>query len=131
MIPHHPYYFDSSGHSASYKMLNDDYAFNRKAFISYLKYANKKFLELIDTILASSVVPPIILLMSDHSFREFGETVDDKYHFLNLNTVFLPDSNYSGFYKGQTNVNQFRIILNSQFGQHLPLLKDSTSFLLE
>lgn len=125
LMPHHPYYFDSTGQAVSFNKLTYEFAFDRKAFISYLKYSNKKFIELIDHIRTSSTKPPIIILMSDHGFREFGEEVDRKYRFMNLNAVLLPDSNYSGFYNGQSNVNQFRIILNSQFGQHLPLLKDS------
>lgn len=125
LMPHHPYYFDSSGQALSFKKLTYENAFDRTSFISYLKYSNRKFIELIDHIRTSTTTPPIIILMSDHGFREFGEEVDRKYRFMNLNAVLLPDSNYSGFYNGQSNVNQFRIILNSQFGQHLPLLKDS------
>jgi hypothetical protein len=58
-----------------------------------------------------------------------NEKVDPKYHFMNLNSVYIPDGNYTGFYDGMLNVNQFRVILNSQFGQKLPLLKDYTSFI--
>ena len=43
----------------------------------------------------------------------------------------MPDGNNSGFYDGMSNVNQFRVLLNSQFKQKLPLLKDSTNFLIE
>ena len=131
VMPHYPYYFDSSGKVVPYKLLTDESPFDKKAFIGYLQYGNKKYLELIDHLLSSSATPPIIILIGDHGFREFKDSVESKYHFMNLNAVLLPDSNYSGFYKGQSNVNQFRIILNSQFGQHLPLLKDSTSFLTE
>ncbi|MEO6613207.1 MAG: hypothetical protein ABIT05_15080 [Chitinophagaceae bacterium] len=130
-MPHYPYYFDSSGNAMSYTMLTDEYILDKKAFLGYLHYSNRKYLELIDHILAASATPPIIILMSDHGLRELKDSVDKKYYFMNLNSVFLPGSNYSGFYKGQTNINQFRIILNTQFQQHLRLLKDSSSFLVE
>jgi hypothetical protein len=130
VMPHYPYYFDSTGKNNSYTKLTEDFTMDQSAFISYLKYSNSKLIELIDHIKSSSPSPPVIILMSDHGFREFKIQVDTKYHFLNLNAVYFPDSNYSGFYPGMSNVNQFRVILNSQFKQHLPVLKDSTSYLL-
>ena len=131
VIPHYPYYFDSTGKSIPYEKLTEDLAFNKEAFISYLKYSNNQLLNLTDYILATSKKPPVIILMSDHGFREFKEATDKKYHFLNLNAIYFPDRNYSSFYKGMSNINQFRILFNSQFGQQLSLLKDSSSFLSE
>ena len=131
VMPHYPYYFDSSGRQAPFEILTDEYATNQKAFIEYLAYSNKKLLELVDHIRANAPSPPLIILMGDHGFREFREPVAEKYHFMNLNAVLLPGSRYNGFYKGMSGVNQFRVILNTQFGQQLPLLKDSSSFLRE
>ena len=71
------------------------------------------------------------MLMSDHGFHEFSEEVDQKYHFMNLNAVYLPSKNYSGFYDGITPVNQFRVLFNGLFQQKLPMLKDSSIFLWE
>ena len=101
------------------------------AYIGYLQYSNSKFLELIDFILSHSKKPPIIIFMGDHGFRHFTTNVDHRYYFMNLNAVYLPGRQYDGFYKGISAVNQFRIIFNNPFKQHLPLLKDSTSFLIE
>lgn len=130
IMPHYPYYFDKNGKLASpEELLTRESWYDKKRYIEYLQYCSQKFLELIDYILSVSEVPPIIILMSDHGFREFKEQPDKKYYFSNLNAVFFPDSNYSEFYDGITNVNQFRVILNSQFKQKLPLLKDSTVFL--
>ena len=111
----------------------DENKVDKKAYIEYLVYFNKKLLELADYIKTNSTHPPIIIFMSDHGFRQFeaGEKIDNLYQFMNINAVFMPDGNYSGFYDGMSNVNQFRVILNSQFGQQLPILKDSTSFLRE
>lgn len=128
-IPHYPYYFDSSGKETLYNSITHTYPEEKKDYIQYLVYSNKKLLSLIDYIRQVSPNPPVIILMSDHGYRQFKEYVDPKYYFMNFNAVYLPNGNYSGFYKGMSNVNQFRIILNSQFSQKLPMLKDSISFL--
>jgi Sulfatase len=130
-MPHHPYYFDSSGKEAAYEILTDEYASDKKAYVEYLLYTNKKLLELVDYIKLSSTKPPIIILMGDHGFRQFADSANKQYYFMNLNTVYFPNGNYSLFYNGMSNVNEFRVILNSQFGQKLSLLMDSTSFLVE
>jgi hypothetical protein len=131
-MPHYPYYFDRNGKPNQLKDLSDLDPWDQEKYIGYLQYANKKYLELIDHILKNSAKPPIVIFMSDHGFREFaGDSVDHSYHFMNINSIHLPDKQYQGFYKGMSNVNQFRILLNTQFKQHFPLLKDSTSFLKE
>ena len=129
VMPHYPYFFDSTGNPTPIKNLNESYWSNKKAYLEYLLYTNKKLLELVDHIKGASASPPIIILIGDHGFRQFKENVDPKYYFLNLNSVFIPGSDYSGFYESISNINLFRVILNSQFGQHLPILKDSVSFL--
>ena len=101
-------------------------------YLSYLQYCNTKLIQLVDHILSNTSRPPVILLMSDHGFREFAhDSVNHKYHFMNLNAMYLPQKQYRNFYKGVSTVNLFRILLNAQFGQNLPLLKDSSSFLME
>ena len=71
--------------------------------------------------------------MGDHGFREFGHETPEikKYYFMNLNSVYLPNKDYSRFYEGMSGVNQFRVILNTSFRQNLPLLKDSTIVIRE
>lgn len=131
MMPHHPYYFDKDGRPTAVQRLEDIYKEDRKAYISYLQYTNKKLLELIDHIKKKSSGLPVIVLMSDHGFRQSGDNKIASYQFITLNAVYLPNGNYSGFYNGISHVNQFRALLNSQFGQKLPLLKDSSIFIRE
>lgn len=130
-MPHHPYYFDSAGNETPMEKLGDDYKNDKKAYIEYLLYANKKLLSLIDHIKKTATRPPIIILVSDHGFRQLPVTAPKDYWFMNFNAVFLPGGNYTSFYDGMTNVNQFRVVLNAEFGQRLPLLKDSTVFFEE
>jgi hypothetical protein len=130
-MPHHPYFLDRNGKEAVYNTILNNYVLNKNAYIEYLLYTNKKLLQLVDHIQQASARPPIIILMSDHGFRQFSDSTDKKYYFMNLNAVYFPDGNYTGFYEGMSNVNQFRVILNTEFRQQLPLLKDSTVFLGE
>jgi hypothetical protein len=102
---------------------------NKADYIGYLQYANKKLLALIDHILQRSAKPPIIILMGDHGFRHFTEPVARDYYFLNLASVHLPSKNYGAFKDSLTGVNMFRAVLNTEFRQQLPFLKDSTSYL--
>ncbi|MBI5858643.1 MAG: sulfatase-like hydrolase/transferase [Sphingobacteriales bacterium] len=130
-MPHWPYFFDKTGKETPIDSLTDEYKDNKKAYTEYLQYCNEKMLQIIDKIIRSSTLPPVVILMSDHGFRQFhkAQKADRKYYFMNLNTVLLPSANYSGFYNGMSNVNQFRVILNTVFNQKLPMLKDSVSFL--
>jgi hypothetical protein len=130
MMPHYPYFFNSNGKPYPVETLLEGNQSRKDAYIEYLQYSNKKFLDLIDHIIQNSKQPPVILFMGDHGFRHLSN-MDPSYHFMNINAVYLPGKNHGGFYNGMTNVNQFRILLNTLFNQQLPLLKDSTSFLQE
>ena len=129
-LPHHPYYYDSMGKPLSFEQVNNQDITDRTAYINYLKYSNDVLLSLIDHIRQNSQQPPVIMLLSDHGFRQGGDTTDKDYYFSNFNAVYLPSGNYSGFYRGISNVNTMRLVLNNQFGQQFKLMKDST-FLFE
>lgn len=131
MMPHYPYYFNHQGRPYPLDSLVEGNQVNKQQYIEYLQYCNKKFLNLLDSLVHGSSKPPIVVFMGDHGFRHFTEPVDEAYQFLNLNAVYLPSKDYQGFYDGMSTVNQFRIILNSQFKRGLPLLKDSTIYLKE
>ncbi len=131
VMPHYPYYFDKYGKQNDYALLTDEHIFDKSAFIEYLQFSNTKLLELVDKIKQYSATPPIILLISDHGFREFKDSVDKKYYFMNFKAVNIPESNYSNFYTGFSNVNLFGILFNTLYNQKFTLLKDSTSFLNE
>jgi chromate transport protein ChrA len=129
MMPHYPYYFDRNGKEQPFEKLLEGNQSNKEAYIEYLNYSNKKIIELVQHILQSSASPPIIVLAGDHGFRHFNEQVESKYYFLNLVSVHLPSKNYTNFSDSLTGVNLFRAVLNAQYGQQLPFLKDSTSYL--
>jgi hypothetical protein len=127
-MPHHPYYFDSTGRELPFEQLTEHQKNDRNAYISYLVYTNKRLLALIDHIFQQASSPPIIILLSDHGFRQLPPDVDRKYFFMNLIAVLLPGKDYSRFKPMMSNVNVIRSVLNSTFNQQLPMLPDSTIF---
>jgi hypothetical protein len=131
MMPHYPYLLDKNGSNTAPEMVLEGSQQNQKGYIEYVQYSNKRFLSLIDFILKNSSKPPVIVFMGDHGFRHFITSVPSEYYFMNFNAVYLPSKNYNLFYKGASGVNQFRILFNSIFNQHLLMLKDSTVFVQE
>ena len=131
-MPHYPYYFDSTGRPYPNLSVNKpEEGSDRNKYLNYLVYSNSKYLELIDEILLNSKRPPVILFISDHGFREYNDSTPLRYHYMNMNAVLTPGRNYSAFYEGMSTVNLFRSLFNSEFGQKLPYLKDSTIFIRE
>ena len=130
-MPHHPYFLDSNGKEAAYELLTDSYSSNKNAYVEYLVYTNKQLLKIVDLIKAHAERGFIIMIMSDHGWRQFDEDANKDYHFMNLNAVFLPNQDYSHYYNGMSNVNQFRVLMNIYFQQNFPMLKDSTKYLFE
>ena len=131
MMPHYPYYFDKNGKERPFEQLTEGNQTNKAAFVEYLQYTNKQIISLVDHILKSSERPPIIVLMGDHGFRHFTQPVDTKYHFLNMTAIHLPSANYARLHDSLSSVNIFRTILNTEFRQQLPYLKDSSSYLID
>lgn len=123
--PHFPYVFDSSGNYYTREELESHTRFSKPRYVSYLRGLNKIYLTTIDSIQAKTNGKAIILLISDHGFRQFKEPEKIKYYFSNLLTIYTPEKNYSNFYEGISTVNFFRAFLNQKFNQDLPMLKDS------
>lgn len=135
VMPHYRYYYDSVGKEVPIeKVIDDAFCKDKKGYTSYLQYTNKKLLALVDNILHSSTTPPVIMLLSDHGYRQFhswedSAGMDRKYYFMNLNAIMIPGKNYQGFYDSVSNVNQFRVLFNTLFKQKFPLLKDSATYI--
>ncbi len=130
-MPHHPYYYDSTGREIPVEKLTNAFSMDKDAYISYLKYTNRLILDLVDRCQKDKKKQPVIIIMGDHGFRQLTNDADRKYHFMNLDAVYFPNGNHNNFYDGMSAVNQFRVTLNTLFQQKLPLLKDSTHFLTE
>ena len=128
-MPHPPYYLNATGELQLSNMRDMNFQDVKSRYIAYTQYCNKLLLEIIDHIMANAKKPPIIMLISDHGFTFFPELINIRHQFNNLNAVYMPGGNYTGFADGISTVNQLRILLNSQFSQKLSILKDSISFI--
>ena len=125
LIPHQPYFFDSVGREQNIANLeNDSVLRNKSLFISYLKYANKKIAAFTDMIAANDS-SAIIIIMSDHGFRDYNSTKDyEPYNFDNFCAIRYTGSKLPASATEMSNVNLFRYIFNEYFYQHLPYLEN-------
>jgi hypothetical protein len=115
--PHGPYVFDESG---NYRF-SEDPEKNLTDYTDTITYLNKRVLELVDNLIEESIVPPLIILQSDHAAHEIA-TSYDKHKILNA-YYFLPEMQ-ANLYETITPVNTFRLILRDYFNQDIDLLPD-------
>ncbi|HET6994738.1 MAG TPA: sulfatase-like hydrolase/transferase [Chitinophagaceae bacterium] len=126
LMPHYPYYYNEAGQLRSFEALRKSSLDNNEDYLAYLKYTNGQVIQLVDYLLSHSARPPVIVLASDHGYRQYKNQADQNYFFTNLLSVHLPGGNYNLYTDSTDNVNFLRLLLNSQFGQKLPLLEHKT-----
>ncbi|HEX3935520.1 MAG TPA: sulfatase-like hydrolase/transferase, partial [Puia sp.] len=132
MMPHDPYLFDSLGRKRSEEEIGSaDNLATPDHYLAYLPYTNSHIRKLITTIKKNSRGQAVILFMSDHGYRFWPDGIPRPDFFSNQNAVYYPDGDYSRLYDSISNVNQFRVVFDKLFDLNLPLLKDSTIFLLD
>ena len=113
---HPPYFFDSTG-----EMLPKTPDASVEGYIHQIAYSNRLIQKITDSIIAISERPTIIILQGDHgiTFKEANPV-----RFSNLNAIFFSNKDYRLLTDSITNVNIFRIVLNTFFEQNLTLLPD-------
>ena len=126
--PHPPFVFDPEG-NPTYppdfwnEQRQYPYDMYTKGYTNQLTYLNKKTLEAIDTILAESDTPPIIIIQGDH-----GPWMQPKNRRMwILNAYYLP-GHEDALYPTITPVNTFRLVFNKYFGGKYDMLKDVSYF---
>ena len=128
LLPHPPFYYDSNGTRLSRRV--SLYATNAAYYTQQLVYANKFVIRpLLDAIFKESGRPFIIILQGDHGYRNFTAG-KEHLEFSNLNAIYFPDKDYNGLYPQISSVNTFRVVLNKYFHTRLPLLKDTSYYLI-
>jgi len=130
-LPHPPFFYDENGSENDLKTILDAKSLeNRSLFLSYLKYTNRVAIKIIDQIMQASGGNALIILQSDHGFRDF-EVVHSRPQafFQNYSAFYFPDNDYSALYDTMSNINTFPVIFNKYFGTNIPLQQDSTVFL--
>ena len=126
-IPHSPYTYDSVGQHVTPYPWGTHFSW-KDSYLQQLVYSNKVMLKLVNFIQANATRPTVIILQGDHGFRFFDEKYNYK-EFLNLNAVYFSNGNYGQFTDSTTNVNTFRIVLNTFFKKEYPLLDDRLYFM--
>ena len=126
--PHPPFVFDAEG-NPTYPpdFWNDQRMYPaslyQKGYVNQTQFLNKKLLEAVDTILAESDVPPVIIIQGDH-----GPWLQpkDKRMWI-LAAIHLP-GHADKLYPTISPVNFFRLVFNSYFNGSYELLDDTSYF---
>jgi Sulfatase len=127
VMPHSPYFRDSTGAPINkegqlpWKNENDT-----RYFLPYLKYTNSVITSITNEIVGKDP-GAIVVIMSDHGFRNYE--YQKKYYpaaFDNICAVRFPGNDTIPFGNSKSGVNFFRYLFNSQYGQQILYLKDST-----
>ncbi|UCG43819.1 MAG: hypothetical protein JSU73_04165 [candidate division WOR-3 bacterium] len=128
VLPHQPYVFNRDG---SYP---DRFQLNRQttaeSYVNQLVFTNIQLLALVDTILAVSETPPIIVLQSDEGphpndcFEPRDELTNTRAKFRVLNALRLPGADSTWFHPRMSPVNTWRVIFDRYFGTGFGLLED-------
>ena len=128
MMPHFPYFFDSTGHAyPDEAVFGPEMITSKNRFKNYISYTNKQLDALIQKLQEKYNRKAIIILQSDHALDDIPGS-QRKDAFRNYTAYFFPDGDYSSLRDNLSNVNTFRIVFNKYFGQQLPLLADSSIY---
>jgi len=128
LLPHQPYQIDSTG-----KVL--DFDTERKevgtldAYLNNYIFSTNYIKTFYDSIIHYDPKSTIILC-GDHGFRYMHDSVH-QYAFNTMFSMHTPEEQYDQWDSVNSLVNVFPNLLNKQFNQNIPLLKDSTFFMDE
>ncbi|OQP66488.1 hypothetical protein A3860_13440 [Niastella vici] len=130
-MPHSPYYYDKNGQLKDIATITTESLSNPiPAYLEYVTYVNGRIREMI-TAIQQQNPSAVIILMGDHGNRDVTSEAFPVRYFQNLNAVYYPDNDYKLLYDSISGVNQFRVVLNKLLKQDLPLLPDSSIYLLD
>jgi hypothetical protein len=126
--PHPPFVFDANGnptHPADFWNEQRLYPSDlyKKGYVNQTQFLNRKLLQAVDTIMAESDVPPIIIIQGDH-----GPWLQpkDKRMWI-LMALYLPEAR-DQMYPTISPVNVFRLVFNAYFGGKYDMLEDVSYF---
>ncbi|MEI8132358.1 MAG: hypothetical protein WCG34_07990, partial [Leptolinea sp.] len=112
LVTHQPFTFTTTGEFRTEE--KDSY----ESYKDQIVYTNTRLIQIVQTILDKSKLPPIIILQSDHSYSDGGKRAR------NFQAYYLPDGGAAKLTRSFTNVNTFRLIFDTYFGDSYPLLSD-------
>lgn len=126
--PHPPFVFGPDGeHTNPADFWNENKQYTAglyaEGYQNQLTFLNRKLLNAIDTLMAESETPPIIILQGDHG--PWHQTKDRRMWI--LNAYYLPGHEDELFPK-LSPVNTFRIVFNAYFGGKYDMLPNVSYF---
>ncbi|MFC1646043.1 hypothetical protein ACFL2Y_02560 [Candidatus Omnitrophota bacterium] len=140
LLPHWPYVFDRSGNFIT--RWKERKKGLKQGYLDQLIFTNNKIKTLIDKLLSSSEIPPVIIVQADEGPYPQKYSVmykdEEQYNWENasiedfrkkfriLNAYYLPGVEKSALYPSITPVNSFRIIFNHCFDTNFELLPDES-----
>jgi len=136
LAPHPPFVFDENGGpiNPDYPLslfdkstLFDSLADYRDGYFSELVFINRMTLSAVDAIIASSKIPPVIIIQGDHGPGMIGDyDVLEKAclyeRFSIMNAYYLPNSTPGLIPDDISPVNTFRVVFNEYLGTDFKLL---------
>jgi hypothetical protein len=138
LVPHYPYIFDQNGSITPDRpyLLFRDYRGSVQERVALYRgqamYISLQMETMIDMILISSTVPPIIIIQGDHGpgfdFDSNNTTICLRDRISILNAYYLPGLASNPIYNTITPVNTFRVIFNQYFGADFELLDDTVYY---
>jgi len=132
MLPHAPFYLDANGGLNSDTSIILKNMNQKQAYLGQLNYANQllyKTMRLINDFRYSR--PRVYIIEGDHGYRYFNDLDAGDKPFMNLNAYYFSDGDYKQIYNGISPVNTFRVVLNKYFNTSLPLLSDSSTYIVD
>jgi hypothetical protein len=143
VLPHEPYLYQADcSHRDPYwpvgtGRLGDDEA--NRGYLDQIRCANQKLAALVDSILARSRRPPVILLQADHGHGRTGNpppfdrlsTYQLRERMSVFAAYFLPGMPRGVVRDSVTPVNVGRLVLRHYLGADLPPLEDASYWVLE
>ncbi len=107
-----------------------------EGYLGQVQYCNRRVLELVDTLVASSSTPPIIIVQADHgscATYDVDRPIYEQPEFLEertaiLNAYLVPEEIRERLNPAITPVNTFRIVLSDVLELDLPLLEPRIYF---
>jgi hypothetical protein len=137
LLPHEPYlYHADCSHRepywpAGFGLLHDEAATH--GYLDQIRCANRKLKELVDSLLARSARPPVILLQADHGHGRFGKvppleklsSAQVRERMSVFAAYFLPDLPVDAIADSVTPVNALRLVLRHYLQADLPPLEEA------
>lgn len=132
MAAHPPFVFDANGGIPNVPFetmtkANQLQSYDPGLYTDSITFLNREMRTVIESILATSEEPPIIILQADHGLSNYidgrGLPSKPRRHAI-LNAYYLPGGGDNLLYPSISPVNSFRVVFNHYFGANFEMLPD-------